>query len=302
MYRISLPALISIQNSNRPVLKNSVKVTQVSGEIKIRTLLNGRISRKHDVYLQGYTERNVYVCMYPLYSPSFPKRTVHLYITTRAQSPRGHAVETLSRILYRSIPTRCISAHNARRTECSLARLIQFTTAVSHSGTRSCMCSTETECGYGRARARESWNSSWNPVSRLCCRGRKFRIGQPDDGLPRRHGRRGWCSHPRQLEPRKRDVASAQREPTGTLLAGRDEAPSASPCATPHPSSPAHARASSTATATPAASRGLHAAVFLVPGGSQSRITHVSVAFYQIDIRIRRNPWKFNDQREISWT
>ena len=103
---------------------------------------------------------------------------------------------------------------------------------------------------------------------RVCYRGRKFCVGQPDDGLPRRHGRRGRRSHPRELEPRKRDVASAQREPTGTLLAGWDEASSASTRAASFPSSSAHGRTSSTATATAATSRGLHAAVLLVSGGS----------------------------------
>lgn len=169
------------------------------------------------------------------------------------------------------------------RAESSLARLIQFTTAAPIQAHAAAYAATElgaaAECD-GREIRRAVLKPA--PGPRLCSRGRKFRVGQPDDGLPRRHGRRGWRSHPRELEPRKRDVASAQREPAGTRLAGRDEAPSASSRAAPHPSSPAHARASSTATATAAASRGLHAAVLLVPGGSQSRTTHVSVLFLRL--------------------
>jgi len=134
-------------------------------------------------------------------------------------------------------------------------------------------------CAAARARARGK-AAVLKPGSRFpggfCSRRRKFRIGQPDDGLPRRHGRRGRRPHPRQLESRKRDVASAQREPPGARLARRDEAPSAPPRAAPHPSSPAHARASSSTAATAAASRGLHAAVLLVPGGPQPGIAHVS--------------------------
>lgn len=109
---------------------------------------------------------------------------------------------------------------------------------------------------------------SISSVLRYRFRRRKFRVGQPDDGLPRRHGRRRRGSHPRQFEPRKRDVASAQRESTRTLLAGRDEAPSASARATAHPPPPPYAWPPSAATAAAAAPRGLHATVLLVPSGS----------------------------------
>lgn len=130
------------------------------------------------------------------------------------------------------------------------------------------------------------------PDSRLCFRRRKFRVGQSDDGLPRRYGRRGRRSHPRELEPRKRDVASAQREPAGARLARRDEASPSSSRAAPYPSSSAHGRASSTATATAATSRGVYAAVLLVPGGPQSRTTHVSAASSSRERS--RHRWRFN--------
>lgn len=204
-----------------------------------------------------------------IYTSPSPSR---LQLDLPRNRARDHPLETLSRLV---TATRCISAQYR-----SLARLIQFATPVPFRRMQLHVQQRDTakyNGGGGDGREIRS-GSETVPGSRLCFRGRKFRVGQPDDGLPRRHGRRGRRSHPRELESRKRDVASAQREPAGTLLAGWDEASSASTRATPFPSSPAHGRASSTATATAAASRGLHAAVLLVPGGSQSRTTHVSAA------------------------
>lgn len=114
----------------------------------------------------------------------------------------------------------------------------------------------------------EGEGSISNPFSVTVFRRRKFGVGQSDDRLPRRNGRRRGGSHPRQFEPRKRDVASAQREPARTLLARRDEAPSASARATAHPPPPPHAWPPSTPAAAAAAPRGLHATVLVVPSGS----------------------------------
>lgn len=109
-----------------------------------------------------------------------------------------------------------------------------------------------------------------------CSRWRQLGIGQPDDGLPRGHGRRRRRGpHARQLEPRQRDVAPAQREPPGAGLARRDEAPSPSARAAPQPSPSPHAGPPSAPAATAAPPRRLHAPVLLVPGRPQSRIAHV---------------------------
>lgn len=126
-------------------------------------------------------------------------------------------------------------------------------------------CSTPSFCSV---QDKSISGGSISNVLRYCFRRRKFRVGQSDDGLSRWHGRRRRGSHPRQFEPRKRDVASAQREPARTLLAGRDEAPSASARATAHSPSPPYAWPPSTAATAAAAPRGLHATVLLVPSGS----------------------------------
>lgn len=117
----------------------------------------------------------------------------------------------------------------------------------------------------------------------------KFRIRKSDDGLPWRYGGRRRWPHPRKFQSRQRNVTPAQREPTGACLARWDEASSTSPWTTSHPPPSPHARSPSAPAAATASPCWLHAAVFLVPGGSESGIADVSIAA-TLTIHPRINP------------
>lgn len=258
------------------MLKNSIKVTKFREKDKNQSVSKRRnVTEAWRIHSQGWT---IHVHL------AFSLGTDPNLASPRNRGTRATIVETLSRLV---TATRCISA------QCIPRAINTIYNAGPIEGARSCTCKGATWMRQRRETRERICERAWKRGSPgLCCRRRKFRVGQPDDGLLGWHGWRGRRSHPRQLEPRKRDVASAQREPAGAVLAGRDEAPSASARAAPHPSSSAHARASSTATATAAASRRLHAAVLLVSGGPQSRATHVSRCFFKS--RTDRYRWRFD--------